>query len=53
MTFTAVLLMLLAILVGVLFGTLASGYDRANRYDRQRERERREYDDYFRSIEDD
>ena len=53
MTFTVVLLGMLAIMVGILFGTLASGYDRANRYDRQSERERRDYDEYFRSIEDD
>lgn len=53
MSFTFILLVLLAIMVGVLFGTLASGYDRANRYDRQQRRERREYDEYFRSIQDD
>lgn len=53
MSFTLILLVLLAIMVGVVFGTLASGYDRANRYDRQRRREHREYDAYFRSIEDD
>ena len=53
MSFTFVLLVILAILIGVLFGTLATGAEREYQNSRRLERERKDYDEYFRSIEDD
>ena len=53
MTFTTILLILLAIMVGILFGTLARGAESDYQYRRRSERDRRDYNEYFRSIEDD